>query len=87
MMKIARLALALGLLTSVSAQVYASGLVLNDNELRNDLAWLSDRGVIQLSLSTWPLSQEEITRALKKPNPPILLNRWCWRVLISGFPH
>ncbi len=36
-MKIARLALALGLLTSVSAQVYASGLVLNDNELRNDL--------------------------------------------------
>ncbi|VFS57839.1 Uncharacterised protein [Raoultella planticola] len=35
MMKIARLALALGLLTSVSAQVYASGLVLNDNELRN----------------------------------------------------
>lgn len=75
MMKIARLALALGLLTSVSAQVYASGLVLNDNELRNDLSWLSDRGVIQLSLSTWPLSQEEITRALKKPNPPILLNR------------
>ena len=66
MMKIARLALALGLLTSVSAQVYASGLVLNDNELRNDLSWLSDRGVIQLSLSTWPLSQEEITRALKK---------------------
>lgn len=75
MMKIARLALALGLLTSVSAQVYASGLVLNDNELRNDLSWLSDRGVIQLSLSTWPLSQEEITRALKKPNPPILPNR------------
>jgi hypothetical protein len=87
MMKIARLALALGLLTSVSAQVYASGLVLNDNELRNDLSWLSDRGVIQLSLSTWPLSQEEITRALKKPNLPILLNRWCWRVLTSGFPH
>ncbi|HIF6228489.1 TPA: capsule assembly Wzi family protein, partial [Raoultella ornithinolytica] len=69
MMKIARLALALGLLTSVSAQVYASGLVLNDNELRNDLSWLSDRGVIQLSLSTWPLSQEEITRALKKAKP------------------
>ncbi len=54
MMKIARLALALGLLTSVSAQVYASGLVLNDNELRNDLSRLSDRGVIQLSLSTGP---------------------------------
>lgn len=69
MMKIARIALALGLLTSVSAQVYAAGLVLNDNELRNDLSWLSDRGVIHLSLSTWPLSQEEITRALKKAKP------------------
>ncbi|OUH91373.1 hypothetical protein AZ047_000076 [Klebsiella pneumoniae] len=69
MMKIARIALALGLLTSVSAQVYAAGLVLNDNELRNDLSWLSDRGVIHLSLSTWPLSQEEIIRALKKAKP------------------
>lgn len=77
MMKIARIALALGLLTSVSAQVYASGLVLNDNELRNDLSWLSDRGVIQLSLSTWPLSQEEITRALKKLNHPTLPSRLC----------
>jgi hypothetical protein len=36
--------------------------------LRNDLAWLSD-GVIHLSLSTWPLSQEEIARALKKAKP------------------
>jgi hypothetical protein len=54
MTKIARIALALGLLTSISAQSYASGLLLNDNDLRNDLAWLSDRGVIHLSLSTWP---------------------------------
>lgn len=52
MMKIARIALALGLLTSVSSPVFAAGLVTNDNELRNDLSWLSDRGVIQLSLST-----------------------------------
>lgn len=52
MMKIARIALALGLVASVSSQVYAAGLVQNDNELRNDLAWLSDRGVIHLSLST-----------------------------------
>ena len=69
MIKIARIALALGLLTSGSSLAYASGLVMNDNELRNDLAWLSDRGVIHLSLSTWPLSQEEINRALKKANP------------------
>jgi hypothetical protein len=69
MTKIARIALALGLLTSISAQSYASGLLLNDNDLRNDLAWLSDRGVIHLSLSTWPLSQEEIVRVLKKAKP------------------
>lgn len=75
MTKIARIALALGLLTSISAQSYASGLLLNDNDLRNDLAWLSDRGVIHLSLSTWPLSQEEIVRVLKKPNLLTLLNR------------
>jgi hypothetical protein len=69
MIKIARIALALGLLSSASSLAYASGLVMNDNELRNDLAWLSDRGVIHLSLSTWPLSQEEINRALKKAKP------------------
>lgn len=37
----------------------ASGLVMNDSELRNDLVWLSARGVIHLNLSTWPLSQAE----------------------------
>ena len=60
MIKIARIAVTLA---------YAAGLVVNDNDLRNDLAWLSDRGVIHLSLSTWPLSQEEIARALKKAKP------------------
>ena len=35
MIKIARIALALGLLTSASSLAYASGLVMNDNELRN----------------------------------------------------
>lgn len=48
---------------------YASGLVISDNDLRNDLAWLSDRGVINVSLSTWPLSQEEIDIALTKAKP------------------
>lgn len=47
----------------------ASGLVMNDSELRNDLAWLSARGVIHLNLSTWPLSQVEINRALGKAKP------------------
>jgi hypothetical protein len=84
MIKIARIALALGLLTSASSLAYASGLVMNDNELRNDLAWLSDRGVIHLSLSTWPLSQEEINRALKKAKPLTLLNRLFWRESTSA---
>lgn len=69
MIKIARIAVTLGLLSSLGVQAYAAGLVVNDNDLRNDLAWLSDRGVIHLSLSTWPLSQEEIARALKKAKP------------------
>ena len=83
MIKIARIAATLGLLSSLGAQAYAAGLVVNDNDLRNDLAWLSDRGVIHLSLSTWPLSQEEITRALKKLNRPILLSKSCWPVSTS----
>ena len=82
MIKIARIALALGLLTSASSLAYASGLVMNDNELRNDLAWLSDRGVIHLSLSTWPLSEEEINRALA--NPLTLPNRLFWRESTSA---
>ncbi|CDL56133.1 FIG00732100: hypothetical protein [Klebsiella pneumoniae] len=69
MIKIARIAVTLGLLSSLGVQAYAAGLVVNDNDLRNDLAWLSDRGIIHLSLSTWPLSQEEIARALKKAKP------------------
>ena len=75
MIKITRIAVTLGLFSSLGAQAYAAGLVVNDNDLRNDLAWLSDRGVIHLSLSTWPLRQW--------PNLPILLSKWCWRVLTS----
>ncbi|CAE1150869.1 capsule assembly Wzi family protein [Serratia rhizosphaerae] len=48
---------------------HASGLVTPDNDLRNDLAWLSDRGVINVSLSTWPLSQEEINSVLSQAKP------------------
>ncbi|EHQ8971440.1 MULTISPECIES: capsule assembly Wzi family protein [Enterobacteriaceae] len=69
MKKISRIALALSLFTSLSAASQAAGLLLPDNDLRNDLAWLSDRGVIRLGLSTWPLSQEEIDKALKKAKP------------------
>lgn len=84
MIKIARIALALGLLTSASSLAYASGLVMNDNELRNDLAWLSDRGVIHLSLSTWPLSQKRLIGHLRKQSPLIHPNRWFWRESTSA---
>ncbi|MDK9358869.1 capsule assembly Wzi family protein [Lelliottia sp. V106_10] len=48
---------------------FASGLLVPDSELRDDLAWLADRGVIHLSTSTWPLSQEEVERELKRARP------------------
>lgn len=41
MIKIARIAVTLGLLSSLGAQAYAAGLVVNDNDLRNDLAFRS----------------------------------------------
>lgn len=47
----------------------AAGLVLPDNDLRSDLSWLSDRGVIKISLSTWPLSQQAIEQAISKAHP------------------
>ena len=65
----ARSALSLGLFAVFSTSGFASGLVLADNEFRNDLAWLSDRGTLSLSLSTWPLSEEEIKRALANAHP------------------
>ncbi|MEX9607642.1 hypothetical protein [Providencia huaxiensis] len=65
--KLTKLAI-LAVLGAISAQSVAGGLVLPDNNLRSDLAWLSERNVIQISLSTWPLSQEEITRSLNNAN-------------------
>lgn len=52
-------------LLSISITANASGLLLPDEMLRNDLAFLSERGIINLGLSTWPLSQDEVARALK----------------------
>ena len=47
-----------------SSITLAQGLVLNDENLRTDLNWLNQQGVIQISTSTWPLSGDEIQRAL-----------------------
>lgn len=52
------------MMTSASSAIFAQGLVLNDENLRTDLNWLSQQGVIQISTSTWPMSGDEIQRVL-----------------------
>lgn len=54
---------ALALAVSIQT-VWAQGIVLNDEALRSDLNWLNQQGVIQISTSTWPMSGDEIQRAL-----------------------
>lgn len=54
------------LLASLSSAVFAQGIVLNDENLRTDLNWLNQQGVIQISTSTWPMSGDEIKRALSQ---------------------
>ena len=54
----------IALFSAISATTFAQGLVLNDENLRTDLNWLNQQGVIQISTSTWPLSGDEIQRAL-----------------------
>ncbi|WP_326517949.1 capsule assembly Wzi family protein [Acinetobacter sp. CAAS 2-6] len=57
--------LALSVITLLSSTAWSQGLVLNDENLRTDLAWLNQQGVIQISTSTWPMSGDEIQRALR----------------------
>ncbi|MBF7685634.1 capsule assembly Wzi family protein [Acinetobacter sp. B10A] len=52
---------ALGLSTTFAS---AQALLLNDSNLRSDLNWLNQQGVIQLSTSTWPISADAVTSAL-----------------------
>lgn len=55
--------LALGIsLTSVMAT--AQNLQMNDMSLKSELDWLQAQGVIQISTTTWPLTTNEINRAL-----------------------
>ncbi|WP_168407710.1 capsule assembly Wzi family protein [Acinetobacter indicus] len=56
----------LATLTLSSSLTFAQGIVLNDQNLRTDLNWLSQQGVIQISTSTWPMSGDEIQRALSQ---------------------
>ena len=56
--------LSFAILSALALPVAAQGLVLNNEDLRTDLNWLNQQGVIQISTSTWPLSGDEIQRAL-----------------------
>jgi hypothetical protein len=50
-----------------AAQARAQGAAMlpaGDEQLRDDLQWLADRGVIQLSTSTWPLPLAAVEAAL-----------------------
>lgn len=51
-------------LACTAGNACAGGLVTGDYQLRSDLAWLNNHSIITLNLSTWPLSLDEITRAL-----------------------
>ncbi|HEY4714591.1 MAG TPA: capsule assembly Wzi family protein [Aquirhabdus sp.] len=62
------LMIAIGL-CACALEANAAGLIAPNMDLRQDLAWLSDRGVISLSLSTWPMSQEEIESSLASARP------------------
>ncbi|MBJ9986415.1 capsule assembly Wzi family protein [Acinetobacter sp. S40] len=61
-----RKTLLMAMLAVSSSSLFAQGLMLNDQNLRTDLNWLNQQGVIQISTSTWPLSGDEIERALSQ---------------------
>lgn len=52
------------LLPTVSTLASAQNLYINDLKLKADLDWLNTQGVAQISTSTWPLTANEIKRAL-----------------------
>ena len=62
------LALSLSVLSSVSMLASAQNLYMNDLKLKADLDWLNTQGVAQISTSTWPLTANEIKRALNTAN-------------------
>ncbi|RDC51415.1 capsule assembly Wzi family protein [Acinetobacter sp. RIT592] len=67
-----------------SSLTFAQGIVLNDQNLRTDLNWLNQQGVIQVSTSTWPMSSDEIQRALSQAQ---VSNNNQQRVIDSVMAH
>lgn len=74
-----RLRVAVGLAAAILARTAVAGagadeaglslLVPSDRGLRSDLAWLVDRGVIQLPLGTWPLPSSTLRAAWAGVDP------------------
>lgn len=54
-----------GMIGSIAS---AQNLQLNDMSLKSELDWLRSQGVVQISTSTWPLTANEINRALESAN-------------------
>lgn len=52
------------MLSAISMTAAAQNLYMNDLKLKSELDWLNAQGVIQISTSTWPLTANEINRAL-----------------------
>lgn len=52
----------------VSMLASAQSLYMNDMRLKLDLDWLNTQGITQISTSTWPLTANEIERALQSAN-------------------
>lgn len=52
------------MLSAVSMTAAAQNLYMNDLKLKSELDWLNAQGVTQISTSTWPLTANEINRAL-----------------------
>ena len=60
--KLTTLALSISL---ASVMASAQNLQMNDMSLKSELDWLQAQGVIQISTTTWPLTTNEINRALE----------------------
>jgi len=63
--KLTTLALSISLASLIAT---AQNLQMNDMILKSELDWLQAQGVIQISTTTWPLTTNEINRALEGAN-------------------
>lgn len=60
--------LSVSVVSSMATLASAQNLYMNDLKLKADLDWLNTQGIAQISTSTWPLTANEIKRALNTAN-------------------